>query len=192
MNFFEEIKSRVTVKNVCDLYGIELNRAGFCCCFLHNEKTPSMKIYDGDRGFHCFGCGATGDVIDFVKSLFGIEFREAVIKINDDFFLGLPINKNLTENEKIAIAKASYERKKKNEAEKAEQQKLEDEYWAAYEEWLKYDEYKRKYAPKDPNEEFHPLYVEALQKIELAKFNLETAEIRRNEYERKKRNRNNS
>lgn len=48
-----------------------------------------MKIYSGQRGFHCFGCGAHGSVIDFVMLLYDISFRQAILRINADFGLGL-------------------------------------------------------------------------------------------------------
>lgn len=48
----------------------------------HNDGTPSMKV---DRRYYCFGCGCTGDVIDFTAQLFGLKSREAALKLADDF-----------------------------------------------------------------------------------------------------------
>ena len=45
------------------MYGIEVNRSGMACCPFHDDKNPSMKL--NEEYFYCFGCGATGDVIDF-------------------------------------------------------------------------------------------------------------------------------
>ena len=59
MNIFQEVKERLTMKDVVELYGFTVNRSGFCSCPFHNEKTPSMKIYD--KGVKCFGCGEGGD-----------------------------------------------------------------------------------------------------------------------------------
>lgn len=47
-------------------------------CLWHEEKTPSMVIYSGDKGFHCFGCGKSGDTIDMAKKALGVSFVEAV------------------------------------------------------------------------------------------------------------------
>ncbi len=44
------------------------------CCPFHNDKTPSLKL---DRRYHCFGCGADGDVIDFAAALYGLGKKEA-------------------------------------------------------------------------------------------------------------------
>ena len=91
MSVFDEAKDSVTILDAVKLYIGEPNRAGFICCPFHHEKTPSMKLYD--RNFHCFGCGAGGDVIDFVKMLFNLDPLEAVKKLNDDFRLGLPLDR---------------------------------------------------------------------------------------------------
>ena len=52
------------------------------CCPFHNDKHPSMKV---DRRFHCFGCQADGDVIDFTARLFGLSSKEAALKLAEDF-----------------------------------------------------------------------------------------------------------
>ena len=52
------------------------------CCPFHDDKHPSMKV---DRRFHCFGCQADGDVIDFTARLFGLNKKEAALKLAEDF-----------------------------------------------------------------------------------------------------------
>lgn len=47
------------------------------CCPFHNEKSPSFTIFDGGERFHCFGCGASGDVLDFVQRAYGVALPEA-------------------------------------------------------------------------------------------------------------------
>ena len=69
MNVFEAVKQSVTTRQAAEHYGIRVNRNGMACCPFHNDKTPSMKL---DKRFHCFGCGADGDVIDFVAALYGL------------------------------------------------------------------------------------------------------------------------
>ena len=53
-----------------------------CRCPFHDDKTPSMKA---DRRFHCFGCGADGDVIDFVSRLEQASPKEAALMLARDF-----------------------------------------------------------------------------------------------------------
>jgi DNA primase len=57
------------------------------CCPFHSDRSPSFTVFNGGRRFHCFGCGAAGDVIDFVARAHGVGFREAVAMLGDG---GLP------------------------------------------------------------------------------------------------------
>ena len=82
MNVFEAVKQSVTTRQAAERYGIKVNRNGMCVCPFHNDKNPSMKV---DRRFYCFGCGATGDMIDFVSRLHGIGSREAALMLAQDF-----------------------------------------------------------------------------------------------------------
>ena len=86
MNIFTDVKEAVSVKDAASFYGIKVNRNGMCICPFHNDRNPSMKV---DRRYYCFGCQATGDVIDFVSNYFGIGLKEATIKIADDFFVDI-------------------------------------------------------------------------------------------------------
>lgn len=89
MNVSEEIKRSVPMRSLCELYGIHVDRAGFACCPFHGEKTASLKVYDGDRGWHCFGCHKGGSVIDFVMELYGLPLLDAEKRLDADFRLGL-------------------------------------------------------------------------------------------------------
>ena len=82
MNVFEAVKQSVTTRQAAERYGIKVNWNGMCVCPFHKDKNPSMKV---DRRFYCFGCGATGDVIDFVSRLHGIGSREAALMLAQDF-----------------------------------------------------------------------------------------------------------
>lgn len=86
----QQIKERLTMDEVARHYGFEPNRSGFLKCPFHQgDHTASMKIYPGSGGFHCFGCGAGGSVIDFVMRLFDLSFGQALLRLNTDFGLGL-------------------------------------------------------------------------------------------------------
>src|SRR5690606_41551425 len=50
-------------------------------CPFHNEKTPSFTVNEAKGFYHCFGCGANGDLIDFVRQTEGVEFPEAVERL---------------------------------------------------------------------------------------------------------------
>lgn len=85
----DEIKRRVTMRQVLERYGMEASRAGFMCCPFHREKTPSLKIYPDARGWHCFGCHTGGSVVDFVMKMDGVPFQEACKRLDFTFALGL-------------------------------------------------------------------------------------------------------
>ena len=59
---------------------VEVNMGGFACCPFHNEKKPSLKVYN-DNTWYCFGCGKGIDSIDFVMLRDGIDFISAVKKL---------------------------------------------------------------------------------------------------------------
>lgn len=72
----EEIKERYSMRDIIEQYGFRPNRAGFITCPFHlGDRTPSMKIYK--RDFHCYACGANGDIFDFVMRMDGLSFKEA-------------------------------------------------------------------------------------------------------------------
>lgn len=82
MNVFDAVKQSVTTRQVAEMYGLKVRRNNMASCPFHNDRIPSMKV---DKRFHCFGCGADGDVIDFVSRLYGISSLEAAQKIASDF-----------------------------------------------------------------------------------------------------------
>ena len=182
MDYANEVKSRVSSKEAFLYYGIELDRSGFCKCFLTGERTASLKVYDGDRGWHCFGCHANGSVIDFVMQYFGLTFSDAISKINTDFSLGLPIGERISLRQRREMERRQRERQEERNREQREQERLEGEYWAAFDVWKKYDTNKREYAPKSPSEDFHPLFVEAVKNIDRATYELSVAEMRLKDY----------
>lgn len=86
----ERVKSAVSMKQLAECYGFRVNRAGFMCCPFHNEKTPSMKVYSGQKGYCCYGCGEAGDVIRFVREYETLTFEDAVRRIAG--MLSIPIS----------------------------------------------------------------------------------------------------
>lgn len=110
MSIFEEVKAIVSAREVAQYYGVRVNRNGMACCPFHADKHPSMKV-DQDH-YHCFGCGAHGDAIDFVARTFGIGQYEAACKINEDFDLGINTGHRLTSSERSEINRLNAERSK--------------------------------------------------------------------------------
>ena len=101
MDVSDRIKQLVSINDVLNHYGYQADRKGYMSCPFHNEKTASLKIYSESNSFHCFGCGANGDVIKFVMLLYSIDFMQAVKQINSEFCL------NLFEKPKLSQARKS-------------------------------------------------------------------------------------
>ena len=86
MNQFETIKAAVTPRQVAEHYGLRVLRNGMTCCPFHEDRHPSLKL--NKDYFYCFGCGASGDVIDFTARLFGLSPYAAAKKLEIDFGIG--------------------------------------------------------------------------------------------------------
>lgn len=181
-NAVEIIKNSLSMQDVSEWYGYIPNHAGFIHCPFHDEKTASMKIYSGDRGYYCYGCGESGDVISFVQHLFDLSFKDTLRKIDEDFNLKIFDDKTLSEIRRFQYIQKSYNAKKQRQ--KRQRELSEIEYWAVFDEWKRLDDNKRKYAPKSSEEELHPLFVEALQKLAYQEHLLDCAETRRWQNER--------
>ena len=152
MNVFDAVKQSVTTRQAAEMYGLKIRRYNMVSCPFHNDRTPSMKV---DKRFHCFGCGADGDVIDFVSRLYGISSLEAAQKAASDFGISYD-RKNKKETSKKAVHKKS-DAQIYAEAEQSCFRVLSD-----YSHLLR--KWEMDYAPSMEDETWHPLFVEALQK----------------------------
>ena len=90
----ENLKNQI---NIIDVVGrvVPLKRAGSNykgVCPFHNEKTPSFVVSEQKQIFTCFGCGATGDAIEFAKRYYNLDFSEAVEKLAGEY--GISLEKN--------------------------------------------------------------------------------------------------
>lgn len=76
----KSIKDSFNIVDVISTY-VDIKKAGanyHACCPFHSEKTPSFTVSEPKQFYHCFGCGASGDVIGFVQEMNGVEFIDAV------------------------------------------------------------------------------------------------------------------
>ena len=165
MNLFKEVKAAVTTRQAADHYGIKVNRAGMACCPFHDDRTPSMKV---DRNFICFGCQEKGDVIRFTARLFDLTPKEAAIKLIDDFGLSIPVQ----EKGKWPPAKARHPDPCWARMKLLEQSA--DRMYGVYCDYLHLlNDWKIRYAPKSPEYDWHPLFVEACQKTDYVEYLLD-------------------
>lgn len=110
MGIFDTIRDNVTARQVAEYYGLQVNRNGMACCPFHNDRHPSMKL---DKRFHCFGCQADGDAVDYVGRLLGLGAKEAACKIAYDFHLDFDIWKKESKQERYA--RIRHEKEKEHE-----------------------------------------------------------------------------
>ena len=160
-NLFETVKTAVNVREAAQLYGVAVNRCGMALCPFHNDRHPSLLV--ADDHYHCFACGAHGDVIDLAANLFGLSLYDAARKLAADFHLAP--DKPLPES-------ICQKLKQKTKA----QQLREDErlccsvlgqYRRTLEEW------KLQYAPQTPEETLNERFVEACHRLPWAEYLLD-------------------
>ena len=149
-NVFEAVKQSVSTREAAEFYGIKVRRNGMACCPFHDDKNPSMKV---DQRFHCFGCGADGDVIDFTAKLFNLSPKEAAEKLAQDFGL---------------IYDSQAPPRRRYVRQKTEAQKFREDRQRCYRVLSDYYYLLKKWeadrSPRTPEEEPHPRFVEAIQK----------------------------
>ena len=149
LNIFQVVKENVTARQAAEQYGLKVNKNGMVCCPFHDDRHPSMKV---DKGFCCFVCGAKGDVITFVADFFHLAPLEAAKKLAEDF--QIPV---FTDNAK-----------KRNASKKKEKPKR-----TLYQTEKKFEEWKIRYAPKTPEEEWKAEFIEACQQTEKINYDLD-------------------
>ena len=148
MNQFESVKAAVTPRMAAERYGLPVRQGSMVCCPFHADRTPSMKL--NEDYFYCFGCGATGDVIDLAARLFDLSKYEAVQKLAADFGIS---------GEKPSVLAKLKRGKTQAEAERHCFRVLRD-YFGILQDW------KEHCAPQSPEDPIDPRYAEACHMLE--------------------------
>lgn len=163
MNVFEAVKQSVTTRQAAEYYGIKVNRSGMAVCPFHDDKNPSMKV---DRRFHCFGCQADGDVIDFAAKLFGLSGREAALRLAGDF----SVSHDARGHSPPAQGQARPKIREELRARQAELRcfRVLSDYYHLLGKW------RAEYAPRPGDTQWHPLFMEALERQEHIGYLLDT------------------
>ena len=159
MTLFELVKQTIHVRDAAEHYGLQVNRSGMCRCPFHDDRHPSMKL--NEDYFYCFGCGTTGDVIDFVARLFGLSSYEAAKKLAYDF--GMDPDKP-----PAAMAlKKPYPLARAFRNDEMHCQRVLCDYLHLLERW------KVEYAPQSPEDDPDDRFVEACHMIEYVDYLLD-------------------
>ena len=157
---FEVVKQSVTAREAAELYGIAVGRGGMACCPFHDDRHPSMKV---DTRFHCFGCGADGDVIDFTARLYDLSPKGAAEKLAQDF--------GLSYDSKAPIRRSYVRQKTEAQVRKEKREhgwRVLTDYYHLLRKW------EADYSPKTADEDPHPRFLEAIQKKDYMGYLLDT------------------
>ena len=157
---FEVVKQSVAVREAAEMYGIAVGRGGMACCPFHDDRHPSMKV---DTRFHCFGCGADGDVIDFTARLYDLSPKEAAEKLAQDF--------GLSYDSKAPIRRSYVRQKTEAQVRKEKREhgwRVLTDYYHLLRKW------EADYSPRTPDEDPHPRFLEAVQKKDYMGYLLDT------------------
>ena len=145
MKLFESVKAAVPLRQAAEHYGLRVLRNGMTCCPFHKDRHPSLKL--NEDYFFCFGCGASGDVIDFTARLFGISLKDATEKLAADFGIS-------------ADAKPVAVRRNPFRLEELRCRRVLTDYLHLLKEW------KTCYAPKTPEDSLDDRFVESCQQYD--------------------------
>lgn len=148
MNLFDTVKAAVTPRMAAERYELPIKQGNMVCCPFHNDRTPSMKL--NEDYFYCFGCGASGDVIDLAARLFGLSGYDAAKKLVADF--------DITEQKPSVLAKL---KRGKSQAE------LESRCFRVLGDYLQILQgWKTNCAPQSSEDAIDPRYAEACHMLE--------------------------
>ena len=150
-NVFEAVKQSVSTRDAAAFYGIEVKRNGMACCPFHDDKNPSMKL--NEEYFYCFGCGATGDVIDFTAKLFDLSPKEAAEKLAQDF--GLIYDSQAPPRRRYVRQKTEAQQFRED---RQRCYRVLSDYYHLLKKW------ESDHSPRTPEEKPHPRFVEAIHK----------------------------
>jgi hypothetical protein len=175
MNVTDLIYGSVSMVDVLQKYH-HIGKHGRTNCPIHNGKDDNFCYTK--NVYHCWTCGAKGNVIGFVMDLFDLQFAAAIKKINDDFSLNIPLNKTLTYRQKEAIRQRLQEIRKENDKEQKRKQAEMDGYDSLMDEYVQMDRIREKFAPKTPDEPLNNTYVLAMHRLPVIEYRLDSEDWR--------------
>ncbi|MGM9937183.1 MAG: CHC2 zinc finger domain-containing protein [Candidatus Ornithomonoglobus sp.] len=161
MNIFKTVRNSIAIRQAAELYGMQIRRDGFTNCLFHNDRHPSMKLYKDH--YHCFACGAHGDVTALSARLLGLSQFDAAKQLLTDFNIPYEFthDKNPAKRrEKTLPPEMTY-----NPTDKLIS--LLSDYISILE------EQKLRYIPDNAGEELHPLYVESMNQLPQCQYYLD-------------------
>ena len=177
------IKEAVPLRDAMERYGLAFNQTGFALCPFHGpERTASLSVKG--RRWTCFGCNASGDVIDFVQRLYGTSFKAALDKLNQDYALNLPLSGRISPSRRAELERRAKAYAEGRRAKRAEWNEAGRAYWEALDLFLFWDGLERLFRPQSSQDEIPEAYANALWELPIARDRLDRAFDRMNELRR--------
>ena len=163
MSIYTQVKDAVSVKEAAERYGLSVTRHGMARCPFHEDHSPSLKL--NEDYYYCFGCHASGDVIDFTANLLHLRKYHAAEQLAADFGIHLHETESARKSDTLPEVPEdpNLEVFRNNEI-------LCVQGLTSYE-WM-LEEWKEELAPEVPGE-FDPRYVHACQMLPIVKFLLD-------------------
>lgn len=130
----KELKAQHSMVEIVERYGFRPNRAGFIHCPFHNgDNDASMKIYKDS--YHCFGCGANGDIFTFIQRMDNCDFKTAFYSLGGTY-------EKPTFQSKLSVyrLKKQEEQRKKEEIKLKRKKELNNMLIDIYRDWMKKSE----------------------------------------------------
>ncbi len=178
----EQIKASVKMGDVLLKYGFKIGRNRRIPCPFHGGKDNNLGFKDDF--FHCFVCGAKGDIFDFVMRLFNIPFGKAAEKLCEDFSLPYGNCTSMSQNEREELARKSFEVVRRRKEREAYRRQLEDEYFGLWNALQDLEDNRIRYAPKIGDVVLHPLYKIAVDNVEAMRYEVMKKEEEMKEFEK--------
>ena len=172
----QTIKDTISAQDVGQALGLEM-RHGRCRCPLHGGTDFNCVLYPGSRGFYCFVCHDSGDVIKFVRKYHDMRFRDAVAWFNDTFHLGMDIDSPVSEDALREAKKAQRKRAALVRAETAVKEAQADRELAAFIMLRHLEEGMERTAPGRPDEPFSRRFEQTARMIPYVKGMIEDIQI---------------
>lgn len=177
MNLFETIKSAVTMRQAAEFCGMVIERNDTCHCPFHSDHTPSMKLYPDH--YYCFSCHEHGDAINLTAKVCNLSPKDAATQLAEAYHVDISnciSKKRKTYNpfspykpdidalsKRLALIQSDAILRERDVWIKHAAEVL-TQYRLLINEWMD------QYAPKEEDEDWHPLFVEACAQYELVEY----------------------
>ena len=172
----DRIKQVISCRQFLNANGIKINRHGFCVCPLHGDTDASMKLYGNN--YYCFGCHKGGDVISLAREMYGIGFKDAIRRLNDEFSVGLDIDGEISAKDKAMWAFRRALLTDRKNRKQIKEKNLEEDYLNSLSMLMWLDDAVQENEP-DPDGEWSPVFCGYLQARAAAQEQFIESDVRR-------------